>query len=157
MRAAEPSAVAMAISRRAAGRARRSASAPSVAADSGRKRIRWARERIVGSSRSGALVHSTMWLRASGSSSVLSRPLAAVGFSAWASSTTITRAAASCGRVRASATMVLASSATICPPGPVGPKVRTSGWLPASMRRHVSQAPHPSPGASRQLSAIASP
>ena len=48
------------------------------------------RERIVGSSLSGALVHSTRWLPASGSSSVLSRLLPAFGFSASASSSTIT-------------------------------------------------------------------
>ena len=53
--------------------------------------------------------------------------MAALGFRASASSTTITRAGASCGRVRASATMTLASSTTICPPGPDGAERRHVG------------------------------
>ena len=157
IRAAEPSASATAISARASGRPRARAIAASAAGLSARNRMRWARERTVGSRRSGAPVQRTRWLPASGSSSVLSRPLAELGFIASASSTMITRAGASCGRVRVRARMARMSSMTICPPGPDGPKLGTSGWRPASMRRQTSQAPQPAPGATGQSSAIASP
>ena len=112
-RAAEPSASAAAISARAAGTPRASAIASSAAGPSGRNRSRWARDRIVGSRRSAAVVHRIRWLPGSGSSSVFSRPFAAFGFIASASSTMITRAGASWGRVRASATIALMSSTTI--------------------------------------------